>query len=234
MLKAILFDLDGTLLPMNEEEFTKGYFKLLCKKMANYGYNPDDLVKAVWAGTKEMIKNDGKNTNEEVFWKVFSTIYGEEKLKDKNLIDTFYLNEFKDTIDFCKQNIYARQIIDFIKNKGVKIILASNPVFPRDGMITRLGFIGLNEDDFDYITSYETSHYAKPNPLYFKEILEVNNLNPEEVIMFGNSEKEDCEPASSIGIKAYLVKEDDSNSKFPTVSIKDICNVIEKNVEEKN
>lgn len=38
MIKAILFDLDGTVLPMNEEEFTKGYFGLLCKKLVSYGY----------------------------------------------------------------------------------------------------------------------------------------------------------------------------------------------------
>ena len=29
MVKAVLFDLDGTLLPMDQDEFTKGYFKLL-------------------------------------------------------------------------------------------------------------------------------------------------------------------------------------------------------------
>lgn len=29
MLKAVLFDLDGTLLPMDEKEFTEYYFGLL-------------------------------------------------------------------------------------------------------------------------------------------------------------------------------------------------------------
>lgn len=35
VLKAIIFDLDGTLLPMNEDEFTKGIFTLLCKNFQN-------------------------------------------------------------------------------------------------------------------------------------------------------------------------------------------------------
>lgn len=34
MIKAILFDLDGTLLPMDQDEFTKGYFNLLAAKLA--------------------------------------------------------------------------------------------------------------------------------------------------------------------------------------------------------
>ena len=66
--RAVLFDLDGTLLPMDNEYFIQVYFKLLCKKMAAYGYNPDRLVQTVWRGTKAMMKNDGKVTNEELFW----------------------------------------------------------------------------------------------------------------------------------------------------------------------
>ena len=32
--QMVLFDLDGTLLPMDQDEFTKGYFKLLAAKLA--------------------------------------------------------------------------------------------------------------------------------------------------------------------------------------------------------
>lgn len=65
MLKAVLFDLDGTLLPMDEQEFTKGYFGLLCRHLAPLGYDKDLLIKTVWDGTKLMLKNDGSKTNEE-------------------------------------------------------------------------------------------------------------------------------------------------------------------------
>lgn len=59
MLKAILFDLDGTLLPMDQDAFVNGYFKLLAKKMVPYGYEPEKLIKAIWQGTAAMIKNNG-------------------------------------------------------------------------------------------------------------------------------------------------------------------------------
>lgn len=55
MLKAVIFDLDGTLLSMNEDEFTKGYFSLLCKKLSKFGYEPNELINVVWQGTKSMI-----------------------------------------------------------------------------------------------------------------------------------------------------------------------------------
>ncbi len=204
-IKAIFFDLDGTLLPMDEDEFTNGYFGFLCKKAYPFGYDKDALIKTVWGGTKLMWKNDGVKTNEEVFWNFFKTVYGEEKLKDKEIFNDFYTNEFKNAKIFCGENAYARQIIDLAKSKNLKLVLSSNPVFPRCGMISRMGFVGLNENDFDYITSYENSHYCKPNPKYFEEILNVTGLKAEEVILFGNSEVEDIEPSSACGIKGYLI-----------------------------
>jgi len=217
MLKAVLFDLDGTLLPMDEEKFTKGYFGMLCQKLAPFGYNSEDLVSVIWAGTKEMIKNDGSRTNEQAFWDCFVKIYGEEKLKDKHLFADFYQNEFKAVKKFCSENKDARGVIDFVKAQGLKVILASNPLFPRDGMITRLSFIDLTEDDFNYITSYETSHFTKPNPKFYQEILENNHLGADEVIFFGNSETEDGEPARKIGIKTFLLGKDIEFSDIKTI-----------------
>ena len=67
-IKAVLFDLDGTLLPMDQDVFVKTYFKGIAAKLAPYGYEPKALIDAIWAGTIEMIKNDGRRTNEEAFW----------------------------------------------------------------------------------------------------------------------------------------------------------------------
>ena len=39
-LTTILFDLDGTLLPMDNDAFTRGYFKLLAARLAPLGYEP--------------------------------------------------------------------------------------------------------------------------------------------------------------------------------------------------
>ena len=63
-LTTILFDLDGTLLPMDNDAFTKGYFKLLAARLAPLGYEPAKLVDSIWAGTAAMVKNDGSQNNE--------------------------------------------------------------------------------------------------------------------------------------------------------------------------
>ena len=84
-IKVVLFDLDGTLLPMNQHVFTKKYFGLIAEKLVLYGYESEALINAIWAGTVAMVKNDGANTNEAVFWNTFSDIFGEKaKAKTAN------------------------------------------------------------------------------------------------------------------------------------------------------
>ena len=71
MIKNIFFDLDGTLLPMDQDKFTKGYFSRLVKRVAPLGYEPQRLIDSVWRGTAAMVKNTGHRTNEDAFWQEF-------------------------------------------------------------------------------------------------------------------------------------------------------------------
>lgn len=96
MLTTILFDLDGTLLPMDQEVFVKDYLNRLAAKMVPYGYDPQMLVKAVWRGTGAMVANDGRKTNETVFWEAFADMFGQDALEDVPLYDEFYETEFQE------------------------------------------------------------------------------------------------------------------------------------------
>ena len=233
MIKNIFLDLDGTLLPVNEDEFTKLYFGLLYKRVSHRGYEKDAFVKAIWTGVKAIVKNDGSKTNEQVFWDCFKTIYGEKGVEDKAFIDELYTNEFAMTKQVCQDNIYTREIIKTIKDFNLKVALTTQPVFPLNGVITRMGFVGLKPEDFDLITSYENSYFAKPNPKYYQEVLDRLNLKSNEVIMFGNDKNEDCESASSLGIKCYLVGDyikGESETNFEHISISQIADKIRENI----
>ena len=81
-VKVVLFDLDGTLLPMDQETFIKEYLGGLVQKLVPHGYNPDLVVKAVYAGMKAMTTNDGSCTNEVAFWTAFTGILGENIRED--------------------------------------------------------------------------------------------------------------------------------------------------------
>ena len=140
-LTTVLFDLDGTLLPMDNDAFTKGYFKLLAAKLAPHGYDARQLVDGIWAGTAAMVANDGSQSNEAAFWKKFAGIFGEKALADKPLFDEFYEKEFQTAKGLCGLNPNAAIAVHTVKEMGLRVALATNPIFP--AVAPRAGFVGL-------------------------------------------------------------------------------------------
>lgn len=204
MIKNILFDLDGTLLPMDQDKFANGYFSRLVKKLAPLGYDPQKTVDGIWSGTAAMVKNNGGITNEEAFWIKFEEFFGKEALKDKPVFDEFYRNEFNDVKSDCGFNPAAAETVKELKQKGFKLILATNPIFPAVATESRIEWAGLDKADFELYTTYEDSHYCKPNPAYYGEILEKLSLKPSECLMVGNDAAEDG-AAQKLGIKVFFL-----------------------------
>lgn len=216
-ITTVLFDLDGTLLPMELEKFTNTYFGLLAKKAAPFGFQPEPLVAAVWKGTKAMVKNDGTEANDKRFWDTFAGEMGEEVLQLRPVFDGFYANEFHGAKAACGENPLARRAIDGLKDKGYDVVLATNPIFPLVGVETRLSWVGLRPEDFSYITAYENSTTCKPNPAYYAEILRNTGKRPQECLMVGNDATEDT-AALEQGIGVYLVTDCLLNPKGRDIS----------------
>ena len=204
MLKAVLFDLDGTLLPMDQDEFVKEYFGLLCRKMASLGYEPKPLVKAVWGGTDAMVVNDGSCRNEEAFWRFFLGIYGEQARAHIPVFEEFYAREFQQARARCGLNPRAKETVELVKALGLRAILATNPLFPAIATRSRVRWAGLEPEDFEFITTYENSSTCKPNPDYYREILQKRGLEPEDCLMVGNDVGEDM-IAQSLGMRVFLL-----------------------------
>lgn len=217
-LTTVLFDLDGTLLPMDQEAFTTGYFKLLAKKLAPHGYEPKSLVDAIWAGTAAMVKNDGSCTNEQAFWKKLSAIYGSEKaLADQLLFEDFYANEFSAAQEICGFTPAAAETVRRLKACGVRVALATNPIFPRIATEQRIRWAGLAPEDFVLYTTYENSTFCKPNPDYYREVVRTLGVQPDECLMVGNDATEDL-AAREAGMDVFLLTDCLINTKNRDIS----------------
>lgn len=211
-IKMVMFDLDGTLLPMDMDEFTNGYFKILAKKVAPYGYEMNSLVKAIWHGTAAMVRNDGHCKNEDAFWADFAKTYGEQALKDKPLFDDFYQNEFQMARQFCGYNPKAAETVRWIKSQGLRVTLATNPLFPTVATEARIRWTGLEAGEFEFFTTYENIGWCKPNPDYYREVLRRTGLKGEECLMVGNDVEEDM-IAETLGMKVFLLTDCMINKK---------------------
>jgi len=232
-ITTVFFDLDGTLLPMDQEVFTKGYFGLLIEKMRPYGYEAKKLIDAVWRGTAAMVKNDGTKNNEDVFWQEFAAIYGEKALSDKPLFDAFYEKEFQRAKEFCGTAPAAKGTIKKLKENGIRTVLATNPIFPRIATESRVRWTGLEPSDFEWITTYENARYCKPNPAYYTEILSKLHLQAEECLMVGNDVTEDM-VARKIGMQVFLLtdclinKENENIDCYPHGSFEQLTAYIQE------
>ena len=118
-------------------------------------YTKDELIKNVWGGVKAMVLNKGEMTNEQAFWKYFTSVYGEESLKDKAIFDDFYANEFEQAKQFCGKNEDARKVVDSIKEAGFRVVLATNPVFPEVATRKRASWAGFNVDELEAFKTNE-------------------------------------------------------------------------------
>lgn len=203
-ITTILFDLDGTLLPMDQDVFVKAYFGSLAKKLAPCGYEPNKFIASIWEGVRAMVKNNGEVTNEAAFWEKFCEIHGEKAKLDEPVFKEFYETDFKNIKQVCGFSELSAKLIALIKQKGLRVALATNPIFPSIATESRIAWAGLSPSDFELYTTYENSRFCKPNPEYYKEILSKLNVTAEECLMVGNDVNEDM-IAAELGMKVFLL-----------------------------
>lgn len=204
MIKTILFDLDGTLISFDQNEFIKLYFSGIMKKFIPHGYPGEVIMNAVYEGVDAMYNNDGSITNEEAFWNRFSYFLPDNLyFFEKTFLD-FYNNEFNQIKSIIKENEYCKRALEVSKSKNFELVIATNPLFPRVATYNRILWGKYNIDDFIYISTFENSSYCKPNLKYYEEILNKINRKPEECLMVGNDALEDM-VASKLGMATFLI-----------------------------
>ena len=203
--QAILFDLDGTLLPMELEPFAKIYFGALARELAPFGLTPETLFKPFWAATKAMMVNTTGKLNCDVFWETFTALTGVDRAQVEPVCDAFYAAGFQAARAATKENPLAREAVRIAREKAGKVSLATNPLFPMAGQKTRLSWLGLTPEDFDLVTCYSTDKYCKPNPAYFHDLCQRMGIDPRACLMIGNDDREDMHCATAAGMDAYLV-----------------------------
>ena len=206
-IKAVLFDLDGTLLPMDQDLFIKAYLGGLVGVLAPRGYDPKMIAGALMKSTDAMIVNDGTRTNEQVFLDSFSAILGDSVRGEEENLRAFYEGDFQKVKDVCGYTPEAKELVEALKAKEVKIVLATNPLFPAIATESRMRWAGLSPDDFALYTTYENSRYCKPNTKYYEAILSQLGLSAEECVMVGNDTGDDM-VAKKLGMRVFLLTND--------------------------
>lgn len=219
MIDTILLDLDGTLMPIDQDTFTKAYFTEMLKKVIPLGYEKQSYIDALWKGTAAMVANDGTVNNRERFWDAFALALGPQARSLEPALNQFYTHEFHRVSALIPQGYTVRPQLDQLKQAGYTLVLATSPFFPKEAMQVRLSWLGADSSDFAYITAYENSHFSKPNPRYYQEIFNALNKQPNQCLMVGNHVKEDVVP-QQLGAFIFLLTdylENPENADFSAI-----------------
>ena len=183
-------------------------------------------------GVDAINKNDGSKINEEVFWDTFNRYYPNDFAKRDEVMNDFYSNEFQSLKEICGYNPEADKAVKKIKEMGLKVCVATKPIFPEIATISRMKWAGVCPEDFELHTSFDRCKYCKPSGEYYVETAEKLGLSPEECLMVGNDVSDDM-PAETVGMKVFLLtdcllnKDNKDITKYAKGSFAELLNYIE-------
>ena len=200
--RAVLFDLDGTLLDNNMYEFLPHYFKLLSARAARLA-PPDEFMPALMGGSEAMMRNDGRAANEEVFAAAFFPRLGRPVEEWQALFAAFYAEDFPKLRPYTRRKPAARLAVQTAFEQGYQVVIAPTPLFPATAVQQRLEWAGVADFAYDLVTSYENSRACKPNLLYFEHILAHLGRRAEECLVVGDENMDMV--AAKLGCATFLV-----------------------------
>jgi FMN phosphatase YigB (HAD superfamily) len=197
---------------MDQKEFTENYLQLLAGRMAHL-VKPKRFVEQLLASTAAMVGDVRPEfTNKQILEAHLSSRLGIAKNKLVQTFEDFYESDFWRLKVVAHPSPAARSAVMATLKQGMMAVVATNPFFPLSAIQQRLEWANLADMPFALVTSYETSHYCKPQTAYYQEILAWINCRPEECLMVGNDIEEDL-IAAKLGVKTYLVTDWIVNSK---------------------
>jgi len=216
MLRALLIDLDDTLLDNPMEPFVAAYLKAIAG-IAAERVEPEALVRELLRATRAMDEDSGGgSTNQDAFAAVFYPALGLDPDEMAPVFARFYAERFPDLRRFTAQRREARPLLDWAFERGLQVAIATNPLFPATAIEQRLAWAGtpVEELPFDLVTTYENMHATKASPAYYEEILAVLGRNPEECLMVGDNWEWDVVQPARVGIPAFWIA--DPQAATPT------------------
>jgi HAD superfamily hydrolase (TIGR01549 family) len=205
LLNTILLDLDDTLLDSNTKQFATTYVKKLAQALAGFA-STETISSLILRATAIMRANqDPAITNLQAFKDAFFPHLSGSPAEIQVALDHFYQEIYPTLRNYVTPRPEARPLVDHLLATGHKVVIATNPLYPRTAIEQRLGWAGVSEFPYALVTNMENMHFCKPSPHYYQEILDIVGSTSTEALMVGDNPKNDIAPARAIGLQTWWI-----------------------------
>lgn len=205
-IKAILFDLDGTLLDIDLDKFISNYLKLLAQCVAHI-VPSDKFIPKILKASKAVEENNGYSTNEEVYANVFFPLEGYTREEIEPFFDKFYEQDFSKLRQYTQRKPEARSVVQTAFDKGYDVVIATTPLLPATAIEQRLEWADVADFPYRLITTIENSHATKSltHLLYYEQILDKIGYPADACLMVGDEEKDMI--AARLGMLTFFIED---------------------------
>ncbi|MRS11590.1 MAG: HAD family phosphatase [Actinobacteria bacterium] len=210
MIRAILLDLDGTLLDLDLRAFLDRYFAALdlaSAPLAARASDPASFMRSLHDAVGAMMQPHPGAVNRDVFYRHLLEHTGIDLAFEWQVYERFYAEVFPTLRDTAKPAAGARRVVTVAAELGLKTAVATNPIFPRIAIDHRIAWAGLDDLAFGAVTSYEEMAACKPHADYFRQTADMLDVAPEDCIMVGDDRVLDMS-AADVGMGTYYVGDD--------------------------
>lgn len=202
-IDTLLFDLDGTIIEMRRRAQIAFYLKAF-RRFQDY-FNPLTFYISFWKSVRHVRANTSECLNYDVFVEKMAHFGRTTPQVIDALVSDLIEKDFRSLGPFFTPVQGAREAVLHARKLGYGLALVTNPVVPRNSVLYRIEWAGLDPDAFLFITSSQNMNRCKPGIQFYERLLQRLNLKPEQCLMIGNSPAEDL-PAHDTGIRTFLVE----------------------------
>lgn len=204
--KALLLDLDGTLINVDLDQFLKRYTQLLAQSFAPE-VPPERFGPAFMEGVMAMMdETSSDRANGQRFYDRFCPKVGVDQRWAVERADRFYQETYSTLRTMVQPIPAAPRLVEAARKRDWMVVVATQPLFPRIAIEERMRWGGLDPAAFDYITHMDAFRACKPNPLFFQELCQAIGVPPSRCVMVGNDVHDDM-PAAGLGMATFLAKD---------------------------
>lgn len=220
MNTTLLLDLDGTLLENDVNVSLPVYIQLFSQHVADL-INPDLFVQSLIGGSRLMVENTFPDrTLESVFKSYFFSETGVDEEQFLPYSQEFYTRLYQEVQHYTQPIPGVTEFMERVSELGFTIVIATNPLFPLTAILQRLAWAGISIDKYpiQQLTSFESSHFAKPNPAYYTEILGKLGWPDGRIVMVGDDLERDIAPSNLIDLETFWIEQagvNPSGDSFP-------------------